>query len=52
VAAGWLLVAEAGGKVTDFSGRAWRDPTSIGAETLATNGRVHAEMLRILRGTR
>ena len=49
VAAGWLLVQEAGGMVTDFSGRAWGDPATIGAETLATNGRVHTEMLRILR---
>jgi len=52
VAAGWLLVQEAGGKVTDFSGKDWRDPATIGVETLATNGRVHAEMLRILRRTR
>ncbi|MFI5349171.1 MAG: inositol monophosphatase family protein [Elusimicrobiota bacterium] len=52
VAAGWLLVQEAGGQVTDFSGRAWRDPATIGSETLATNGQVHAEMLKILRGIR
>ena len=52
VCAGWLLVTEAGGKVTDFSGRAWRDPTTLGARTLATNGRVHAEMLSTLRKTR
>ena len=52
VAAGWLLVQEAGGTVTDFSGRAWKDPATIGSQTLATNGRVHAEMLRILRRTR
>jgi myo-inositol-1(or 4)-monophosphatase len=52
VAAGWLLVQEAGGKVTDFSGREWNDPATIGSQTLATNGRVHAEMLRILRRTR
>ena len=52
VAAGWLLVQEAGGKVSDFSGKDWRDPATIGSETLATNGRVHAEMLRILRRTR
>ena len=52
VAAGWILIEEAGGKVTDLSGRAWRDPATIGSETLATNGRVHAEMLRILRRTR
>jgi myo-inositol-1(or 4)-monophosphatase len=52
VAAGWLLVEEAGGKVTDFDGRPWRDPATIGARTLATNGRVHAEMLRVLRGVK
>lgn len=52
VAAGWLLVREAGGKVTDFDGQDWKDPSTIGARTLATNGRVHAEMLSLLRKTR
>lgn len=52
VAAGWLLVSEAGGKVSDFGGRPWRDPARIGAQTLASNGLIHAEMLRILRRTR
>ena len=52
VAAGWILVQEAGGKVTDFSGRPWSDPATLGSETLATNGRVHAEMLKILKGIR
>ena len=52
VSAGWLLVQEAGGKVTDFSGRPWTDWKTIGRETLATNTRIHAEMLRILRKTR
>lgn len=52
VAAGWLLVEEAGGKVTDFDGRRWSEPTTLGARTLATNGRVHAEMLRVLRAVR
>jgi len=52
VAAGWLLTAEAGGKVTDFAGRPWTDPSRLGVQTLATNGLVHAEMLRILRRTR
>jgi myo-inositol-1(or 4)-monophosphatase len=51
VAAGWLLVEEAGGRVTDFDGKAWRDPAALGARTLATNGRVHAEMLRVLKET-
>ena len=52
VAAGWLLVAEAGGKVTDFAGRPWTDPTRLGAQTLASNGGVHREMLEVLRRTR
>lgn len=49
VAAGWVLVSEAGGRVTDFAGRPWRDPRSIGARTLASNGRIHAGMLQVLR---
>ena len=52
VAAGWILIQEAGGTISDFSGRAWRDSATIGSETLATNGRIHGEMLRTLRGIR
>lgn len=48
VAAGWLLVSEAGGKVSDFSGRPWSQPSLLGAQTLATNGLVHEEMRRVL----
>jgi len=45
VSAGSLIVTEAGGKVTDFKGR----PFSIYAdEILATNGRIHGEMVRVL----
>lgn len=45
VAAGYLLVQEAGGRVSDYSGQ----PASIdGRETLATNGHVHDEMIRLL----
>ena len=40
-AAGVVILEEAGGRVTDFSGR----PFSIyGKEILASNGRIHAEM--------
>lgn len=49
VAAGGLLVEEAGGKVSDFSGRPWKKPEDYGAQTLATNGKIHAEMLRIIK---
>ena len=45
VAAGSLIVTEAGGRVTDFSG----DHFSIhGQEILASNGLIHDEMLRVL----
>lgn len=44
-AAGVLIAREAGAQVTDFSGR----PASIeGNETLATNGQIHADMLKLL----
>lgn len=47
VAAGSLIVAEAGGRVSDFSG----GPFSIyGNECLASNGHIHGEMARILTG--
>jgi len=49
VAAGCLLVEEAGGTVSDFSGRPWNRPEEYGHETLATNGKLHASMLRIIR---
>lgn len=48
VAAGMLLVEEAGGRVGDFRGRPWPGPATFGRRTLATNGRIHAEMLRVL----
>ncbi len=45
-AAGSLIVKEAGGRLSDFAGR----PYSIYAEqTLATNSRIHNEMLSIMR---
>lgn len=50
VAAGRLLVQEAGGAVTDFTGKDWGgDVATWGRQTLASNGRVHAEMVRVLR---
>lgn len=44
IAAGWLLVEEAGGKVTGRGGEAYRFNTPI----LASNGLVHEEMKRNL----
>lgn len=47
-AAGWLLVEEAGGCVTDLRG----DPYHLHSkDMLASNGLIHAEMARILAGT-
>lgn len=49
VAAGSLLVKEAGGRVTDFSGNEWR----LGADNkcgdlLASNGKIHEEALVLI----
>jgi myo-inositol-1(or 4)-monophosphatase len=44
-AAGWLMVSEAGGRVTDFSNGAYGLEA---AEILASNGRIHEEMLTLL----
>jgi myo-inositol-1(or 4)-monophosphatase len=46
VAAGLLLVEEAGGRVSDLSGG---PPPHSGAECLASNGHIHDAMLEILR---
>ncbi len=45
LAAGRLIVEEAGGRVTDFEGGRHR---LMGDETVASNGRVHAELLTAL----
>ncbi|HAD81589.1 TPA: inositol monophosphatase [Candidatus Edwardsbacteria bacterium] len=49
VAAGKLILEEAGGKVTDFSGARWKVEEKMGSQTLATNGRVHAAMLAVIK---
>ena len=45
VAAGWLMVLEAGGRVSDLSGGPF---TLEGGEILATNGHIHQAMLEAL----
>ena len=45
-AAGSIMVSEAGGRVSDFSGGPF---TCYGKEVLADNGVLHDEMLRVLR---
>ena len=47
-AAGFLIVEEAGGKVTDFTGNAY-SPYQPGI--LATNGKIHDELLACINGT-
>lgn len=49
VAAGKIIVEEAGGKVSDLSGGKWKCPTTWGKETLASNGKIHGEMIGIIR---
>jgi myo-inositol-1(or 4)-monophosphatase len=49
VAAGWLLVEEAGGRVTDLRG----GPLDLAAPAgVASNGRIHEEILRALAAVR
>jgi myo-inositol-1(or 4)-monophosphatase len=45
IAAGAVIVAEAGGRVTDFSGKSF---SSRRHQLLATNGRIHDEMLELI----
>ena len=52
VAAGLLLIQEAGGRVTDFNGNEWKDWREMGKRTLASNGLIHRSMLSILQRTR
>ncbi|MFH1148598.1 MAG: inositol monophosphatase family protein [Pseudomonadota bacterium] len=48
-AAGALIVREAGGTVTDFENRSF---SPFSRTILATNGRVHKDMIEIIRSTR
>lgn len=47
MAAGWLIVEEAGGKTTSMDGT----PTRAGAPLLASNGLIHDQMLELLKTT-
>ena len=47
IAAGILIVEEAGGRVSDLAGGAAADS---GREIVASNGRIHDEFLRVLAG--
>jgi myo-inositol-1(or 4)-monophosphatase len=48
VMAGMLIAREAGGTVTDYAGGAWPQREDRG-RYVASNGRIHAEMLGVLR---
>jgi len=47
-AAGWLMVEEAGGRITDFAGK---DYCVDSPAILASNGKVHKEMMDVLNRT-
>lgn len=53
VGAGKIIVEEAGGKVTDFSGKGWAlDFSGLklwGKEVLCTNSKIHDEMLGVIK---
>jgi myo-inositol-1(or 4)-monophosphatase len=46
IAAGYLIVEEAGGKITNFEGKPY---DVYDKETLATNGLIHDEMIRLIK---
>lgn len=48
VAAGWLLVEEAGGRISNFQGQRLNLDKPV--ETLATNGLIHSRVVKIFRG--
>lgn len=47
IAAGYLIVQEAGGKVSDFSGN---DADVLRKETIATNGLIHEDLRQLILG--
>jgi myo-inositol-1(or 4)-monophosphatase len=49
VAAGAVIVTEAGGKITDFDGRPWNANSNA---LLASNGRVHGALLKLIQKER
>jgi myo-inositol-1(or 4)-monophosphatase len=51
VCAGKLILEEAGGKVSDFNGKPWNKLETYGAQTLASNGKIHKQMLSVLKKT-
>lgn len=52
VSAGALILQEAGGKVTGFSGKKYRKTAEYGSTILASNGRIQKEMQAVLQKSR
>lgn len=52
VGAGTLILQEAGGKVTDFDGKTYKTIPQYGRTICATNGKIHPQMLKILKETK
>jgi len=48
IAAGYLIIEEAGGRISNFNGDAYN---IYDKQTLATNGQIHEQMLEIIKGT-
>ena len=51
VAAGTLILQEAGGKVTNFTGKPFEKIQDYGQTLLASNGKIHSQMFRLIRET-
>jgi myo-inositol-1(or 4)-monophosphatase len=49
VAAGTLILQEAGGKVTGYDGKKFKKIKDYGSKMLASNGKIHNQMLEIIR---
>ena len=48
VGAGVLILQEAGGKVTDYSGKKYKNIFDYGHTLLASNGKIHKQMIQII----
>lgn len=49
VGAGILILQEAGGKITDYQGKKYKKLADHGATILASNGKIHNQMLKLIK---